>query len=480
MFYDAFKVSVMKLYNSASKQIEDFKSIEDGKVSLYACGPTVYHYAHIGNMRTYVFEDILAKTLRHMGYDVSHVMNITDVGHLQSDADDGDDKMAVAAAREQKSPWEVAKYYEEAFFKHSGLLNIARPNTVCRATDHIQEMIEMVKTLVEKGYAYESEGNVYFSVKAFPDYTKFANLKLGEQQSTDRVEHDPKKKDQEDFALWFSQSKFPNQIMKWDSPWGVGFPGWHIECSAMASKYLGDHFDIHCGGIDHIPVHHTNEIAQSECCHGHKWVNYWLHGEFLTMGEIKMSKSKGNILTVDTLKEEGFNPLAYRYFLLTAHYRSGIKFDFDLLKSAQTAYQGLLEKLSDWQKTDKAIAKDQLSEQATAYITEFWAHMANDLRSPAAIQTLWKMVKDSNISNAEKLSCLEDFDIVLSLNLSSQQEQGDNLFFPEAVQDLLNQRQDARNNKDWGKSDEIRDQLLEEYGIKVKDTANGQEWVKIA
>ena len=308
---------------------------------MYCCGPTVYDYAHVGNLRTYIFEDILRRTLELFGHSVVHVMNITDVGHLQSDADAGDDKMEVAARREQKSPWELARHYEAEFFRHTDLLRIKRPTVVCRATEHISEMIAMISRLIERGHAYVVQGNVYFDVATFPEYANFAGIDLQNQAATDRVEPDPRKRGPWDFVLWFSQSKYPNQVMKWPSPWGTGFPGWHIECSAMASKYLGDHFDIHCGGIDHIPVHHTNEIAQSESCYGSRWVNYWLHAEFLEVDEAKMSKSSGSFMHLDQLIEDGFTPLAYRYLLLTAHYRSKLRFSYESPQGSATFVHGI-------------------------------------------------------------------------------------------------------------------------------------------
>ncbi|MCL2473950.1 MAG: class I tRNA ligase family protein, partial [Alphaproteobacteria bacterium] len=268
----------VKLFNTLSRTVETFRPIHEGAVSMYACGPTVYSFAHIGNLRTYIFEDLLKRVLLKAGYAVNHVMNVTDVGHLESDADEGEDKMEVAARKEQKSPWEVAKFFEKAFFKDCAELNILPPSIVCRATEHIEDMISFVKKLEDKGLAYTIDGNVYYDTSKFPAYADFGMLDLESMQEHARVEQDTRKKNSQDFVLWFSQSKYPNQIMKWESPWGVGFPGWHIECSAMAARYLGEHFDIHCGGIDHIPVHHTNEIAQSEGCFGHKWVNYWLHG----------------------------------------------------------------------------------------------------------------------------------------------------------------------------------------------------------
>lgn len=468
------KKRIMKIFNTASREIEEFAPINASEVKMYACGPTVYNFAHIGNMRTYVFEDVLRRTLEGFGYNVKHVMNITDVGHLQSDADSGDDKMSVAAQKQQKSPWVIAKEYEEAFFKHSQLLNIKRPHIVARATEHVQEMIEMVSTLMDKGFAYESEGNVYFDVAKFPEYPDFARLQMDSQQSTSRVDFDHKKKNQADFALWFSQSKFPNQIMKWPSPWGEGFPGWHIECSAMATKYLGTHFDLHCGGIDHIPVHHTNEIAQSECCSDHKWVNYWMHGAFLTVDDGKMSKSKGDVLTVDTIKAAGFHPLAYRYLILTSNYRGELKFNYEVLEAAQNAYKGLYEKVQEWtSQASTAHTSAHNPELVQKYSDAFWDAMANDLHTPTAIGVTWSVARDETLSSQDKLSLFKEFDTVLGLHLSDS----DFALSPEEQQ-IIDDRNQARINKNWAESDRLRDTLLEQYGIQIKDTKGGAQWIR--
>lgn len=463
----------ISLFNTATRTVEVFKPITPGEVGIYCCGPTVYNYAHIGNLRTYVFEDVLRRTFDAIGYKVNHVMNITDVGHLQSDADDGDDKMLLASKREQKSPWDIAEFYTKEFFRHAEALGVVKPHIVCKATDHIPEIIDMVEQLVAKGFAYEANGNVYFEVSKFDDYTKFANLQLDAQQATDRVEKDENKRDQADFCLWFSQSKYPNQIMKWASPWGVGFPGWHIECSAMSRKYLGDRFDIHCGGIDHIPVHHTNEIAQSDCCHGHQTVNLWMHGAFLTVDSGKMSKSAGGFLTVDRLTEENFAPLAYRYLILTAHYRSELKFSFDALESAQNAYQGLLEKIQEW-RSGGVVDINQDSETLSEYKQKFWRAMCEDLHTPSALTVVWSVVKDKHLNNSEKLHLVTDFDRALGLELAKV----DRGVLSEQEQTLMEQRKLARYNKQWAESDRLRDELLA-LGITVKDSKNGMEWTRV-
>jgi cysteinyl-tRNA synthetase len=312
----------MQLYNTMTRSVEDFKPLEDKKVKLYACGPTVYNYAHIGNLRTYVFEDILRRSLEYFGYSVIHVMNVTDVGHLVGDNDDGEDKMVKSSRETGKSVYEIADFYTRAFFQDTGKLNIKQPSIACRATEHIQEMIALVQRLERKGHTYFSGGNVYFSIDTFPEYGSLARLELDALLSGTRIAVDQNKRNPKDFVLWFTKSKFENQAMTWDSPWGRGYPGWHLECSAMSMKYLGEQFDIHCGGTDHIPVHHTNEIAQSEAATGKSpWVRYWLHGEFLLDDTGKMSKSKGEFLTLPYLEKQGYSPLDYRYFCLGAHYR---------------------------------------------------------------------------------------------------------------------------------------------------------------
>lgn len=462
----------VSLFNTATKSVDAFNPIEEGKAGVYCCGPTVYNYAHIGNLRTYIFEDLLRRTLEMAGFAVNHVMNITDVGHLQSDADEGDDKMLIASRREKKDPWQIARYYEDAFLRHIKMLGIKTPTTVCRATDHIKEMIDMVETLIERGLAYESDGNVYFEIAKFPDYHKLSGLKLDAQAQTERVEIDDKKRDQNDFALWFSTSKYPNQIMVWESPWGRGFPGWHIECSAMASRYLGDHFDIHCGGIDHVPVHHTNEIAQSEGCFGHKWVNYWLHGEFLLTDKEKMSKSSGDFLSLDRLVERGFDPLDLRYLYLTAHYRSALKFSFETLEGAKKARANLMKRISEWRKAGGAPDLAKVDE----IWGEIWADISNDLHIPKALSALNTLSRDSSFSAADKLALWERAEQIFAIGLDHavEEEQAGGADIPAHLLELVEQRHAARASKDWAKSDELRNQLATE-GLVVKDTPQGPE-----
>ncbi|NKI19615.1 cysteine--tRNA ligase [Spongiibacter sp. KMU-166] len=474
----------MKIYNTISRSIETFVPLKKNKIGIYCCGPTVYNFAHIGNMRTYVFEDVLRRTFEGLGYDVKHVMNITDVGHLQSDEDSGDDKMSLAAKREKKSPWDIAKVYESHFFRHCEMLGIRRPHIVCRATEHIPDIISMVQSLCDKGYAYESSGNIYFDVSKFAEYAAFAKLQMGSQRATERVTIDTNKRNQADFCLWFSNSKFPNQIMKWNSPWGKGFPGWHIECSAMSAKYLGKEFDIHCGGVDHIPVHHTNEIAQSNCCHDNSSVRYWMHGEFLTVASDnasartaedgahnKMSKSAGNFLTVDTLVDNGFSPLVYRYFLLCCHYRSELTFSFHALKKAEKAYLGLVDKIQEWQRELEGNEYLTTDDSAQPYLDEFWEAMSNDLKTPDALQVLWKVTRSNSLKTEQKLNLLLAFDMILGLGFD---EVGRGQLTVEEM-GLITERNTARANGDWVESDRIRDQLLEQ-GIHLKDAKTGTTW----
>ncbi|MCK5154016.1 MAG: cysteine--tRNA ligase, partial [Spirochaetales bacterium] len=335
----------LRFFNTMGRLVEDFKTIETGVVKMYCCGPTVYNYAHIGNLRAYLFDDILRRTLEYAGYKVNHVVNITDVGHLTDDNDDGEDKMVKSSRETGKSVWDIAKYFTDAFFKDIDNLNIVRPTVSPRATDHIEEMINLIKRLESRGYTYESGGNVYFDIDKFPDYGKLALRDRQDLSAGARIAVDPNKKNAHDFVLWFTNSKFEDQAMQWDSPWGRGYPGWHLECSAMSMKYLGDQFDIHCGGIDHISIHHTNEIAQSEAASGKKWVNYWMHNEFLIMNKGKMAKSSGNFITLDSLIEDGFDPLDYRYFSLGGHYRSQLQFSIESLGSAKSARENLFERV---------------------------------------------------------------------------------------------------------------------------------------
>lgn len=459
---------MLTLFNTLTRKVEPFTPIKPGVVSLYACGPTVYNFAHIGNLRTYIFEDILRRTIEYSGLALHHVMNITDVGHLQSDADEGDDKMSLAAKKEAKSPWDIAKFYEQAFFKDLALLHIKKPEHVCRATEHIQEMQDFVLELEKKGFTYNVDGNVYFRINKFPKYAELSRRNLDELLEGARVEVDTRKENPLDFVLWFSQSKFPHQIMKWPSPWGEGFPGWHIECSAMASKYLGDHFDIHCGGIDHISIHHSNEIAQSEAHFGKKWVNWWMHGEFLVLQKEKMSKSSGSFLTLSSLIDKGYDPLHYRYLCFGAHYRSQLFFSFEALDGARNAFESLRNRVLSFKLNPDAAKNPQRTKELKA---AFFDAMLEDLNSPKALAILWESLKDSTIANSEKLALMRDFDCVLGFDV-------DTFSAPQLTTEqmsLVEKREGARSNKNWAEADALRDALLAE-GICIKDTKEGPQW----
>ncbi|NEU06009.1 MULTISPECIES: cysteine--tRNA ligase [Clostridium] len=461
------------VYNTITRKKDEFIPVVPGKVGMYTCGPTVYNYAHIGNLRTYIFEDVLKKSLEYAGYKVKHVMNVTDVGHLQSDGDEGEDKMALGASREKKTVWEIAKFYEEAFLDDCKKLNVKRPNVVCRATEHIKEMINFIEVLEKKGYTYQSNGNVYFEIDKFKDYTKLANLSIEELEAGSRIEVDPNKKNPLDFVLWFTNSKFKNQIMQWESPWGRGFPGWHLECSTMSMKYLGDRIDIHCGGIDHIPVHHTNEIAQSEAYSGKKWVNYWMHGEFLVLDGGKMSKSTGDFLTVKRLEEEGFSPLDYRYFCLQSRYRKQLIFSFENLDAARKSFKALKKRIATI--LENVCENDRFNnENINIYNEKFKKQISDDLNIPNAFTVLLDVLKDENLTNLEKKFLIEDFDKVLSLELTSVEKDLSNIDV-ESIENLIKERNEARSSKNYARADEIRDQLLK-MNIEILDSKEGTTW----
>ena len=405
----------MKIYNTLSKKVEEFIPYEEKKVKMYTCGPTVYHYAHIGNLRTYIFEDIFEKTLKYLGYDVKRVMNITDVGHLSSDADTGEDKMLKGAEREHKTVYEIADFYTKAFFNDTEKLNIKKPEIVEKASAHIETYIKMITKLLDTGYAYIANGNVYFDVSKATDYYKLSGKKEEDLMIgvRDDVEEDKNKKNPADFVLWFTSSKFENQAMKWDSPWGVGYPGWHIECSGISYEYLGEYLDIHCGGVDNIFPHHTNEIAQTEGFVGHKWCNYWVHGEHLNDSTGKMSKSKGEFLTLSLLESKGYNPLVYRLFCLESHYRKQLVFSYDAMDNTKKIYEKLLNRIKQIKENkDGELDFDIINK----YDEQFKEAISNDLNTSLALTTLYAVIKDQ-INNNTKLYLIEKFDEVLSLDL---------------------------------------------------------------
>ncbi len=457
----------MKLYNTLNKKIEDFVPYKDDIVTMYTCGPTVYHYAHIGNLRTYIFEDILEKGLEYLGYNVKRCMNITDVGHMSSDADTGEDKMVKGAIRENKSVYEIADFYTNEFFNDCNKLNIRKPKIVEKASSHIDVYIKMVEKLLNDGYAYISNGNVYFDISKAKDYYKLSGKNPDELivGAREDVTEDIHKKNPYDFGLWFTISKFNNQAMKWDSPWGVGYPGWHIECSGLSINYLGEYLDIHCGGVDNIFPHHTNEIAQSEAYLGHKWCNYWLHGEHLNDSTGKMSKSKGEFLTVSLLESKGYNPLAYRFFCLQSHYRNQLVFSYEALDKASNTYNKLLNKIKNIKNVgviDNNVVKK--------YKEKFNNAISNDLNTSLMLTCLYDVLKE-NTSDNTKLEIIKDFDKVLSLDLLNNNKEIDEELV-KYINEKLEERKKAKENKNYELADNIRKEL-ESKNIVIKDTREG-------
>jgi cysteinyl-tRNA synthetase len=459
----------VSIFNTMSRTVEPFEPISQESVRMYCCGPTVYAYAHIGNLRTYVFEDLLRRTLEYAGYRVRHVMNITDVGHLTGDSDDGEDKMLKSSKESGRDVYEIARFYTDAFFKDTEELNIQRPDVSCRATDHIGDMIALIRRLEAGGHTYVAGGNVYFSIDTFPRYGEMARLNLEELRSGARIDVDPNKRNPKDFVLWFTNSKFENQAMLWDSPWGRGYPGWHIECSAMSMKYLGESFDIHCGGIDHVSVHHTNEIAQSEAATGKRWVKYWVHGEFLINDSGKMSKSKGEFLTLQLLKERSFEPMDYRYFCLGAHYRSQLQFSWEALTSARNARKNLYDRIAALRHSTAGKPESDLGEGALSYLKRFAEHMGNDLNAPRALAELWSMLKDQDIPDAHKLACALHMDRILGFNLASIPAARDEEPVPADIMALVEERAAAKRAKNYARADELRG-IVEQAGYRLKDT----------
>ena len=457
----------MKLYNTLNKKIEDFVPYKDDIVTMYTCGPTVYHYAHIGNLRTYIFEDILEKGLEYLGYNVKRCMNITDVGHMSSDADTGEDKMVKGAIRENKSVYEIADFYTNEFFNDCNKLNIRKPKIVEKASSHIDVYIKMVEKLLNDGFAYISNGNVYFDISKAKDYYKLSGKNPDELivGAREDVTEDIHKKNPYDFGLWFTISKFNNQAMKWDSPWGVGYPGWHIECSGLSINYLGEYLDIHCGGVDNIFPHHTNEIAQSEAFLGHKWCNYWLHGEHLNDSTGKMSKSKGEFLTVSLLESKGYNPLAYRFFCLQSHYRNQLVFSYEALDKASNTYNKLLNKIKNI-KNVGVIDNDVVKK----YKEKFNNAISNDLNTSLMLTCLYDVLKE-NTSDNTKLEIIKDFDKVLSLDLLNNNKEIDEELV-KYINEKLEERKKAKANKNYELADNIRKEL-ESKNIVIKDTREG-------
>jgi cysteinyl-tRNA synthetase len=462
---------IMKLYNTLTRNKDEFAPLHGDEVRIYSCGPTVYTYAHLGNLRTYVFMDILRRVLKYNGYKLRHAMNITDVGHLVSDEDEGEDKMIKGAREQKKTPWEVAEYYTRVFMEDIDALNIEKPEIICKATDHIPEMITFVEGLVEKGYGYETSDGIYFDILKFPGYGKLSGINLEDQLAGARVEVNEEKRHPADFALW--KKAPPEHIMQWESPWGMGYPGWHIECSAMAQKYLGDTFDIHTGGVDHIPVHHENEIAQSEALLGRPAVRYWLHGEFMMVNSGKMSKSLNNTYTVKDLRDKGYNPLAFRFMCLNAHYRNKLNFTWEGMASSQTAYSRFMEGALA-HRDSRGIVDQALCD---AFMKDFEEAINDDLNIPRALGIAWNVVRHHEKSH-DLYKLLVKMDSILGLGIENASVETGLVQLDREIEELIAQRQKARQEKNWKLADEIRDKIRS-MGIELMDTPDGVKWKKI-
>lgn len=467
----------MKLYNSLTREIENFVPNDGKNVKMYTCGPTVYHFAHIGNLRTYIMEDILERSLNYLGYNVTRAMNITDVGHLQSDGDTGEDKMLLGAKRENKTVMEIAEFYTNCFKQDCEKLNLKWPKIVVPATSCIDEYITIISSLLENGYAYHSNGNIYFDTSKLDSYYKFGNQTSDDMVvgARDDVEEDEGKRNQNDFVLWFTKSKFENHALKWDSPWGEGYPGWHIECSGISHKYLGEYLDIHCGGVDNKFPHHTNEIAQTESFVGHKWCNYWVHTEHLNTTSGKMSKSKGEFLTLSLLEEKGYSPLVYKFFCLQSHYRRQLVFSFEGLDMAKSAYDKLIKRLTNLKGENLPVDNVKFNE----FKEQFKKCLENDLNTATAITTIFDVLK-SEINNDTKIALIKDFDTVLDLGLTNALNSKAELEIEVEIdaelkayiENKIEERKNAKAEKNYQKADEIRNELAQK-GIELIDTKEG-------
>ncbi len=457
-------MSELTIFNTLTRKKEKFIPIQEGKVGMYSCGPTVYWYQHIGNLRTYIFSDTLKRTLQFNGYKVNHIINVTDVGHLTSDADEGEDKMEKAAAKEGKTAKEIAEHYFQVFREDFKKLNIEEPSKWTKATEHIKEQIELIKKLEKNTYTYKTSDGIYFNSLKFKNYGELAKLNIEGLESGKRVSAG-EKQSKTDFALWkFSEIPGKRQ-QEWESPWGVGFPGWHIECSAMSMKYLGEHFDIHTGGEDHIPIHHTNEIAQSESATGEKFVNYWMHGSFLLSKGEKVSKSKGGLFTISELEELGYKPLHYRYLCLQTHYRKQMNFSLEALDAAKNAYEKLRRRVAELRSST-----DEGKDKTQEYKKEFIDSINDDLNMPLALQVLWKALEDSEFDPQKKIAFFEEMDKVLALGISEMKEEKSEI--PEEIIELAKKREQFRKEKKWKEADQARDEILEK-GYTLEDTPTG-------
>jgi cysteinyl-tRNA synthetase len=474
------------LYNTLGRKIETFTPLNAASVGFYGCGPTVYNYAHIGNLRAYVTHDILVRTLKMLGCTVNHVMNITDVGHLAGDNDQGEDKMVKSAAERGKSVLEIADFYTQAFFTDTERMNIIKPDVVCKATEHIEEMIALIRRIEENGYTYSAGGNLYFDISRFSHYGDLALLRMEDQRAGARTELDANKRNPGDFVLWFTKSKFENQALVWDSPWGKGYPGWHIECSAMSIKYLGEQFDIHAGGIDHIPVHHTNEIAQSEAATGkHPWVKYWVHNEFLVLDKGKMSKSAGSFLTLQSLIDNGYDPLDYRYFLLGGHYRSQLQFSWEGLDGARNSRKSLLDRVRALavqlsSAPSLEFAAPAADSAALKRLEAFTKALEDDLSTPKALAELWGLLKDdippeNALYTALCMDRILDLGVKSAIIASDGNKQPENAEVKAEIEELIARRNQAKAAKDYVLADSIRNEL-KARGITIEDTKAGVVW----
>ena len=456
---------MLRFYNTLSRQKEEFKPINPKFVTMYSCGPTVYNYAHIGNLRTYIFMDLIRRTLKLSGYKIKGVMNITDVGHLMADSDDGEDKMAVAAKKQNKTPWEIAEYYSKIFFEDLQKLNIGKPEIIAKATEHIEDMIKYVQNLESHGFSYETSDGIYFDIAKFPNYGCLSRANLEDQLAGARVEVNDEKRHPADFALW--KKADPLHIMQWESPWGMGYPGWHIECSAMSQKYLGKTFDIHSGGVDHIPIHHENEIAQNEAITGEKSVNYWIHGEFMLVDNGKMSKSLGNTYTIAQLEEKGYSPLDFRFFCLNTHYRKKLNFTFDGLDAAKVSRERLMQALASHKASSAPTNPDTIAK----YKQDFHAAIEDDINVPLALGILFTAIKEPKSKDIYELALYFDKEFGLSLDqLPAIKEESVDV--PEDVMALIEKRKEAKKNKDFALADSIRGEILA-LGYNVLDTREG-------